>query len=95
MIFAHGYECDQSMWRLVTPAFEKQFKIVLFDHVGAGNSDLRAFDLVKYDSLTGYADDVLEICRELKLEHGIFVGHSGRQSSASLPRARNSAFSTN
>jgi sigma-B regulation protein RsbQ len=76
MIFAHGYGCDQNMWRLVVPAFEKQFKIVLFDHVGAGNSDLSAFDSSKYNSLAGYADDILEICHELKLTQSIFVGHS-------------------
>jgi sigma-B regulation protein RsbQ len=76
MIFAHGYGCDQNMWRLVVPAFEKQFKIVLFDHVGAGNSDLSAFDSSKYNSLAGYAADILEICHELKLTQSIFVGHS-------------------
>ena len=64
------------MWRLVEPAFEKDFKIVLFDHVGAGGSDLAAFDRAKYASLQGYADDVIEICRELNLKDTVFVGHS-------------------
>ena len=76
MIFAHGYGCDQNMWRLVAPAFADRFRIVLFDHVGAGNSDASAWNPAKYASLRGYADDVLEICREMEIEGGIFVGHS-------------------
>jgi sigma-B regulation protein RsbQ len=76
MMFAHGFGCDQNMWRLVTPAFEKDFKIILFDHVGAGRSDLSAYDDKKYGALSGYADDVIEIIRELGLKDVIFVGHS-------------------
>jgi sigma-B regulation protein RsbQ len=76
MIFAHGYGCDQNMWRFITPAFEDRYKIVLFDHVGHGQSDATAFDREKYGSLGGYADDVLAICRELDLTNVIFVGHS-------------------
>jgi sigma-B regulation protein RsbQ len=76
MIFAHGYGCDQHMWRLVAPAFADDYRIVLFDHVGSGRSDLTAYDPAKYCTLQGYADDVLEICAELHLEHGVFVGHS-------------------
>ncbi len=76
MLFAHGYGCDQSMWRMVAPAFQENYRIVLFDHVGFGNSDLSSFDLTKYGTLQGYAQDVLDICRELKLEKVIFVGHS-------------------
>jgi len=76
MIFAHGYGCDQHMWRLVTPAFSDAYHVVLFDHVGAGRSDLAAYSRTKYSSLQGYADDVLEICDELKLEDAVFVGHS-------------------
>lgn len=76
MIFAHGFGCDQNMWRFVTPAFEDEYRIVLFDHVGAGGSDLSAYNRAKYDSLQGYAKDVLEICHELGLIQAIFVGHS-------------------
>jgi sigma-B regulation protein RsbQ len=76
MIFAHGYGCDQNMWRFITPAFEDRYQIVLFDHVGHGQSDAAAFDLSKYGSLQGYAEDVLAICRELDLNDVIFVGHS-------------------
>jgi sigma-B regulation protein RsbQ len=76
MLFAHGYGCDQHMWRLITPAFAETHRLVLFDHVGAGRSDLDAYDRVKYSSLMGYAQDVLEICRELELQDVIFVGHS-------------------
>ena len=76
MVFAHGYGCDQNMWRLITPAFRDEYKIVLFDHVGAGQSDASAYSQVKYNSLRGYAADVLEICRELALTKPVFVGHS-------------------
>jgi sigma-B regulation protein RsbQ len=76
LVFAHGFGCDQNMWRLVAPSFEKNFKIVLFDHVGAGASDLAAYSPEKYASLDGYADDVVEIVRTLGLTDVIFVGHS-------------------
>jgi sigma-B regulation protein RsbQ len=76
MLFAHGFGCDQNMWRYVTPEFAGDYRIVLFDHVGAGGSDLSAYDRTKYSSLEGYASDVLEICRELELRDVIFVGHS-------------------
>ena len=76
MVFAHGFGCDQNMWRFVAPAFEKDFMTVVFDHVGAGGSDLSAYDRTKYSSLAGYADDVVEIGRELGLRDAIFVGHS-------------------
>lgn len=76
MVFAHGFGCDQNMWRFVAPAFEGDFKVVLFDHVGAGGSDLSAYDYRKYSTLSGYAEDVVEIGRELKLKHAVFVGHS-------------------
>ena len=76
MIFAHGYGCDQNMWRLVAPAFEDRYRVVTYDHVGAGRSDLAAFDRARHATLDGYADDLVEICRALGIEHGIFVGHS-------------------
>jgi sigma-B regulation protein RsbQ len=76
MVFAHGFGCDQHMWRYVAPRFEDEFRVILFDHVGAGGSDLTAYDPDRYDSLTAYAEDVLIICRELDLGHVIFVGHS-------------------
>jgi sigma-B regulation protein RsbQ len=76
MLFAHGFGCDQNMWRFVAPAFEDDYRVVLFDHVGSGKSDLRAWRREKYARLQGYADDVLEICRELALKEVVFVGHS-------------------
>jgi sigma-B regulation protein RsbQ len=76
MLFAHGFGCDQNMWRFVAPAFEATHRVILFDHVGAGRSDLAAYDPERYGSLQGYADDVLEICRELDLSDVVFVGHS-------------------
>ncbi|MBV8915665.1 MAG: hypothetical protein JOZ05_21830 [Acetobacteraceae bacterium] len=64
MVFAHGFGCDQNMWRFVAPAFEREFRVIQFDHVGAGGSDLSAYDAERYASLAGYADDVVELCRE-------------------------------
>ena len=76
MVFVHGFGCDQAMWRFVAPDFEVDHRVVLLDLVGAGNSDLSAYDPAKYDSLDGYADDVVEICRELDLRDVVLVGHS-------------------
>jgi sigma-B regulation protein RsbQ len=76
MLFAHGFGCDQNMWRFVAPAFEDEYRVVLFDHVGAGGSDLAAYDEQKYAALDGYAADVLELCAELDLRDVVFVGHS-------------------
>jgi sigma-B regulation protein RsbQ len=76
MMFAHGFGCDQNMWRYVAPAFEEDFQTVLFDYVGSGGSDLTAYDGDKYASLDGYADDVIALARALEINDGIFVGHS-------------------
>jgi sigma-B regulation protein RsbQ len=76
IVFAHGFGCSQEMWRHVAPLFADEYQIILFDHVGAGGSDLSAYDRGKYDSLHGYADDVLEIIEELDLRDVVFVGHS-------------------
>jgi sigma-B regulation protein RsbQ len=76
MVFAHGFGCDQNMWRFVSPAFERDFRVIVFDHVGAGNSDASAYQPERYASLDGYADDVVELSRELGLHGGVFVGHS-------------------
>jgi sigma-B regulation protein RsbQ len=76
MIFAHGFGCDQNMWRHVAPAFEKDYKVVLFDYVGSGKSDLSAYDPQRYGSLEGYAKDIVEICEALDLRDVILVGHS-------------------
>jgi len=76
VLFAHGFGCDQNMWRFMWPEFEDDYRVVLFDHVGAGGSDAAAYDASRYGSLHGYATDVLEICRELDLQDVVFVGHS-------------------
>lgn len=76
MMFVHGYGCDQNMWRYVTPAFQDSYRIVLFDQVGNGQSDLSQYDEKKYSTLEGYADDVLEIIHEHGLRDVVFVGHS-------------------
>jgi sigma-B regulation protein RsbQ len=76
MVFAHGFGCDQNMWRFVAPAFESSHRVVLFDHVGAGRSDVASYDREKYGTLEGYATDVLELLHELDLSDVVFVGHS-------------------
>src|SRR6185503_13873991 len=76
MLFAHGFGCDQNMWRFVAPAFENDYRIILFDYVGSGHSDLGAYDAGRYSSLEGYARDVLDVIHELDLKEVIFVGHS-------------------
>lgn len=76
IVLAHGFGCDQTMWRFLAPAFQDHYRIVLFDHVGSGSSDLSAYDFDKYDSLDGYASDLIEIIREVADEPVVFVGHS-------------------
>jgi sigma-B regulation protein RsbQ len=76
MLFAHGFGCDQNMWRFITPAFERDYKVVLFDYIGSGKSDLSAYDPQRYSTLEGYAQDVLDVCAALDLRDVIFVGHS-------------------
>jgi sigma-B regulation protein RsbQ len=76
MVFAHGFGCDQAMWRYIVPAFSERFRTVTFDLVGSGGSDLSAYDREKYGTLQGYADDLLEIINECATGPVIFVGHS-------------------
>jgi sigma-B regulation protein RsbQ len=76
MLFAHGFGCDQNMWRFVAPAFADDYRLVLFDYVGSGRSDMGAYDPERYSSLDGYADDVLDVCHALDLRDVVFVGHS-------------------
>ena len=76
MLFAHGFGCDQNMWRFVAPAFADDYRVVLFDYVGSGKSDLASYDAERYSTLGGYAQDVLDVCHALDLHDVIFVGHS-------------------
>ena len=76
MLFAHGFGCDQNMWRYVAPAFEADYEVILFDYVGSGKSDLGSYRAERYSSLEGYAEDILDICHALDLRDVIFVGHS-------------------
>jgi sigma-B regulation protein RsbQ len=76
IVFAHGYGCDQNMWRFMTPDFEVDHRVVTYDHVGFGQSDLSAYDPAKYNSLRGYAGDLVEVLDELDLTDVVFVGHS-------------------
>ena len=76
MVLAHGYGCDQNMWRLLVPAFEQDYRIVLFDYIGHGQSDASQFSAARYTTLNDYARDLIGICHELKIRQAIFVGHS-------------------
>ncbi|CAA9379717.1 MAG: Hydrolase of unknown specificity RsbQ, part of a novel [RsbQ - PAS domain] bacterial sensing module [uncultured Nocardioides sp.] len=75
LVFAHGFGCDQHMWRFVAPHFAAEHRVVLFDHVGAGGAQA-PYDAEKYSSLDGYADDVVRIVTELDLRDVVLVGHS-------------------
>ncbi|MBD7994512.1 alpha/beta hydrolase [Arthrobacter sp. Sa2CUA1] len=76
VIFGHGFGCDQAMWRRIVPHFTDKYRVIVFDHVGSGDSDKAAYDPTKYSSLDGYVSDLLEICAELELRDATFVGHS-------------------
>ncbi len=76
IVFAHGFGCDQRMWRWITPAFEKDFTVVLFDYVGFGKSDVTAYDAARYGTLHGFVQDLVEVCDALALRGAVFVGHS-------------------
>ncbi|AOP49195.1 alpha/beta fold hydrolase [Streptomyces lydicus] len=76
VVLAHGFGCDQNMWRLTVPALAERYRVVLFDYVGSGRSDLSAFSAERYASLDGYARDVVEVCEALDLRDAVFVGHS-------------------
>ncbi|MFE9845432.1 alpha/beta fold hydrolase [Streptomyces goshikiensis] len=76
VVLAHGFGCDQNMWRLTVPALVENYRVVLFDYVGSGRSDLSAFSEARYASLGGYAQDVVDVCEALDLRGAVFVGHS-------------------
>ncbi|GAA2518361.1 alpha/beta hydrolase [Streptomyces gobitricini] len=88
LVLAHGFGCDQNLWRLVAPALAEDFRVVLFDYVGAGGSDLTAWSAERYSTLDGYAEDVLDVCRELGLHDTVFVGHSVSAMAGVLAAAR-------
>ncbi|MBC7848524.1 MAG: alpha/beta hydrolase [Chitinophagaceae bacterium] len=76
MVFAHGFGCDQKMWRFVWPAFQDEYRIVLFDYVGCGGSDLTSYNAQRYSNLNGFAEDILDVCNALDIQNAVFVGHS-------------------
>ncbi len=76
LLFAHGFGCDQAMWRFVAPAFEDRYRVVRFDYVGAGQSAISAYDPDRYATLHGYATDILDVCAALDLQDVVLVGHS-------------------
>lgn len=76
IMFAHGFGCDQNMWRYLTPEFEKNYRVILFDYVGSGKSDVSSYKSERYGSLQGYTQDILDICKALDLRDVILVGHS-------------------
>jgi sigma-B regulation protein RsbQ len=88
IVFAHGFGCDQQMWRFVAPAFEAEWQVVLFDHVGAGGADPAAYDAARHATLAGYADDVVSIAEALDLRDAVLVGHSVSATIAMLAAIR-------
>ncbi|MFI2645495.1 alpha/beta fold hydrolase [Streptomyces sp. NPDC018610] len=76
VMLAHGFGCDQNMWRLTVPALADRYRVILFDYVGSGRSDLSAWTPERYSDLRGYAQDVVDICDDLDLTGVAFVGHS-------------------
>ena len=76
IVLAHGFGCDQNLWRLVTERLVADYRVVLFDHVGAGASDPSAWDADRYSTLDAYAEDVLALVEGLDLRDVVFVGHS-------------------
>nr|ARK11137.1 sigma factor sigB regulation protein rsbQ [Fibrella sp. ES10-3-2-2] len=76
MLFAHGFGCDQTMWRYVAPAFNDDYQVIKFDYIGHGRAALDAYNQERYASLHGYAQDILDICHDLDLHDVILVGHS-------------------
>ena len=76
MVFAHGFGCDQQMWRFVAPAFEATHRVVLFDHIGCGGADTKAYDTQRHASIQGYADDLIEVMQAADARNAVFVGHS-------------------
>ncbi|MBF6165140.1 alpha/beta hydrolase [Streptomyces gardneri] len=91
VVLAHGFGCDQNMWRLVVPTLERDFTVVVFDHVGAGRSDLSAWSARRYSSMDGYVEDVLAVIRDLALGPVVFVGHSVSATMGVLAAAREPA----
>lgn len=76
IVFAHGYGTDQSLWRHIAEPFADERRVVLFDYVGSGASDLSAYDESRYDSLEGYADDLIEVLDALGASGVVLVAHS-------------------
>ncbi|MEW6990547.1 alpha/beta fold hydrolase [Colwelliaceae bacterium 6441] len=92
LFLAHGFGCDQHMWRFLTPELTKHFTVILFDYVGSGASDISQYDTSRYSRLEGYAEDIIEICRELSLSDAVFVGHSISCSIGAMVAAKEPSF---
>ncbi len=92
IIFAHGFGCDKNTWRNVASAFESNYRVVLFDYVGAGQSDLSSYNSKRYGTLNGYAEDILDICKTLDIKQSILVGHSVSCMIAVLAALREPSF---
>lgn len=92
IIFAHGFGCDQNMWRFITPDFLDDYKVILFDYMGSGKSDISEYDPQKYSTLEGYAQDILDICEAYQLKDAIIVGHSVSATIATIAALKSPAY---
>ena len=94
ILFAHGFGCDQKMWQYIAPTFAENYQVVLFDYVGAGYSDITAYDSEKYGTLHGYAQDILDIIEEMHLQQVILIGHSISSTIGYIMQFKNQYFKT-
>ncbi|MGI4884032.1 MAG: alpha/beta fold hydrolase [Janthinobacterium lividum] len=76
LLLCNGFSCSQTVWHHFVAALGVHHQVILFDHVGSGASDPDAYDPLKYGTLAGYAQDVVEICQALELRGAVIMGHS-------------------
>ncbi|TVT38334.1 alpha/beta hydrolase [Hymenobacter setariae] len=76
LLFCNGFGCSQQIWRYLSTPLANRYRVVLFDYVGTGDSDLGAYNWQEYSTLKRYAQDVVEICRVLELHEVVLIGHS-------------------
>jgi sigma-B regulation protein RsbQ len=76
LVFVHGFGSNQKFWRFITPAYENEWRLVLYDMAGCGGSDIREFSQMRYGKLEGHAQDLIDICDALELNGVSVVAHS-------------------
>jgi sigma-B regulation protein RsbQ len=64
------------MWKFLLPHFVTRMRVITYDLIGAGQSDLGSYDREKYASLWGYAADLNQIIDAYGQGAVIVAGHS-------------------